>query len=356
MRDCRIDFFRGLSIYMIFIDHVSGDPLAKFTYQSLGFSDAAEIFVFLSGLACGIAYSRALARKGWRALIATVARRAGRIYFYYVLSSIAIILIAAAANLQGIREPVGMPADHPVTAIWSALSLLSPPPISGFLVLYIALTLFVVPTLLIAGDRHCLLALAVSGLTWAGAQIFADTLAPLTHRWYPNLFAWQFLFAIGLVVGMKWDSKRPVLPLLSQTRWVMVAAWTIVIGAFFYRLLSARSGFDVAWLRPPPGTWSSMKANLCFIRLAHFLSVTLLVAVYFRRDSPLLQWPIVRPVIKTGMYSLELFSLAVVLDVIVNIVVLTCFPSLLDRFLMDSIAILLLALTAIALANRRAMV
>ena len=54
-RDLRIDFFRGLALYMIFVDHVTGDPLSMLTYRILGFSDAAEIFVILSGIACGTA-------------------------------------------------------------------------------------------------------------------------------------------------------------------------------------------------------------------------------------------------------------------------------------------------------------
>ena len=99
VRDLRIDFFRGLALYMIFVDHVAGDPLARFTYQILGFSDAAEIFVFLSGLACGIAYSRVLARQGLSALILAVANRAARIYVYYALSSVAIILLVTAAGV-----------------------------------------------------------------------------------------------------------------------------------------------------------------------------------------------------------------------------------------------------------------
>ena len=60
MRDLRIDFFRGLALYMVVVDHIGGDPLGKFTYQAVGFSDAAEIFIFISGMACGIAYSSLL--------------------------------------------------------------------------------------------------------------------------------------------------------------------------------------------------------------------------------------------------------------------------------------------------------
>jgi hypothetical protein len=60
-RDLRIDFFRGLALYMILVDHVVGDPIGKLTFRSVGFSDAAELFVFLSGISCAIVYSGVLA-------------------------------------------------------------------------------------------------------------------------------------------------------------------------------------------------------------------------------------------------------------------------------------------------------
>jgi hypothetical protein len=354
LRDPRIDFFRGLAIYMIFVDHVIGDPFAKITYRNLGFSDAAEIFFFLSGLVCGIAYAKILARQGLSVFMSAIAKRAWRIYLYYALSSVAIILIVTAAvNHKELGESFGISTEHPLSAAWSALCLVTPPTIAGILVLYIVLTLAVVPALLVAGDRYRAPALAASGLIWVGSQIFADFVAPLTHRWYLNPFAWQFLFAIGVFVGMKWDSERPILPFPSQRRRIVIAAWAIVIGSFLYRLLSSHSGFDIAWLRLDPATLSSMKENLSPVRLLHFLSVALLVSVYFRRDNALLKWSVSRLMIKIGQHSLEIFSLSVVFDVLLNIVVLTGAPSLSERILMDGIAFLLLALSAIALAYRR---
>jgi hypothetical protein len=354
LRDARIDFFRGLSIYMIFVDHVAGDPFSKITYHALGFSDAAETFVFLSGLACGIAYSRVLARRGLAALFQALARRSLRIYFYYALSSCAIILLVTAAVARlSLADPLGIPVEHPVSAMLSALCLVSPPLISGILVFCIAMTLVLIPALLIAGNRHWLLALGISVLTWVAAQGFAGFLAPLSHRWYVNPFAWQFLFVIGLIFGMKWDSRQPLLPLLAQRRWLIAAAWTIVIGAALHRVLYSHSGFDIAWLRLEADTLAAMKENLSPIRLVHFLSVALLVAVYFRRDSALLKWPVVTPVIKTGMHSLEVFALSCVLDFLANIIVMTGSPSFSARLLIDGGAFLLLALTAMALAYRR---
>ena len=126
-----------------------------------------------------------------------------------------------------------------------------------------------------------------------------------------------------------------------------------MVGAFLYKLLAARSGFDVTWLRLEPSTLASMKENLSPIRLVHFLSVALLVAVYIRRDSAFLKWPISMPLIKTGMHSLQVFSLVVVLGNIVNLIVLTGDPPLRDRLIMDGIAFLLMALTGIALTPVR---
>ena len=97
-RDLRVDFCRGLALYMILVDHVIGDPVSKFTLRNFGFSDAAEAFVFLSGLSCGIVDLRVLRRVGWAGLTAALSKRVSQIYVYYVLASIAVILILKIAE------------------------------------------------------------------------------------------------------------------------------------------------------------------------------------------------------------------------------------------------------------------
>src|SRR5262249_39223987 len=44
-RDVRLDLFRGLSLFFIFIDHIPNNVLSYVTLRSIGFSDAAEVFV-----------------------------------------------------------------------------------------------------------------------------------------------------------------------------------------------------------------------------------------------------------------------------------------------------------------------
>ena len=170
----------------------------------------------------------------------------------------------------------------------------------------------------------------------------------LTHHLGVNLLAWQFLFVIGLFVATKQDFKQLTLLLRPHLRLAVAAACTVVVGAFLYKLLAARSGFDIAWLRLEPSTLASMKDNLSPMRLVHFFSVAFLVAVYFRRDRAFLKWPLSMPLIKTGMHSLQVFSLAVVLGNLFNLIVLTGAPPLGDRLIMDGIAFLLMALTGIA--------
>src|SRR3569833_4064804 len=63
-RDQRLDMFRGLALIMIFIDHAPGTIYENFTSRNFGFSDAAEAFVLMSGLAAGIAYSPQLKGSG----------------------------------------------------------------------------------------------------------------------------------------------------------------------------------------------------------------------------------------------------------------------------------------------------
>ena len=64
-RELRLDLFRGLALWLIFIDHVSPDLLTWFTIRNYGFSDAAEIFIFISGYTAAFVYGRAMLKSGF---------------------------------------------------------------------------------------------------------------------------------------------------------------------------------------------------------------------------------------------------------------------------------------------------
>ena len=66
-RDLRLDFFRGLALFCIFLDHLPNNILASFTLQSVMFADAAEVFILISGYTAGMVYGRAMERQGFLA-------------------------------------------------------------------------------------------------------------------------------------------------------------------------------------------------------------------------------------------------------------------------------------------------
>jgi hypothetical protein len=361
VRDLRIDFFRGLALFMILVDHVTGDPISKFTYQRLGFSDAAEIFVFLSGVSCGIVYSRVLARRGWTALVAAVARRSMLIYGYYVLASIVIILLllAASASIKNagvIDRSFILLREDPVSAIWSTIFLISPPDVPGILVLYIVLTAIVIPLFLMGAARNAALTLAASGFIWAISQFNSDLVPHVADHSYFNPLAWQFLFSIGMFLGIKWDFDWSRLRSTTMLRWSLVAAWTVVVSSFLYRnsfLLASRFQLDLEWFRIPASTLAHMKENLSAVRLLHFLSVALLVATYVKSSNLIFGWSGSAIVARTGRFSLEVFSVSAVLSIVLNIIVVAYHPSIIEKLGLDGVAILLMVLTALALSELR---
>jgi len=51
VRDPRLDFFRGVAMFIILLAHTPGNPWTLWIPARFGFSDATEIFVFCSGMA-----------------------------------------------------------------------------------------------------------------------------------------------------------------------------------------------------------------------------------------------------------------------------------------------------------------
>jgi len=48
-RDLRLDAFRGLALWFIFLDHIPDNVLAWLTLRNYGYSDSTEVLVFVSG-------------------------------------------------------------------------------------------------------------------------------------------------------------------------------------------------------------------------------------------------------------------------------------------------------------------
>jgi len=84
-RDLRLDLFRGIGLWMIFLDHIPHDVVAWLTLRNYGFSDAAEFFVFISGYLVGWIYGPIIAGGWFLAALKRLWRRAAEMYVAHIM-------------------------------------------------------------------------------------------------------------------------------------------------------------------------------------------------------------------------------------------------------------------------------
>ena len=74
-RELRLDLFRGLALWLIFIGHLPNNIVTWFTFRNYGFSDATEIFIFMSGYTAAFVYVRAMLAAGFAIATSRILRR-----------------------------------------------------------------------------------------------------------------------------------------------------------------------------------------------------------------------------------------------------------------------------------------
>lgn len=208
-RDPRLDVLRGLALVMIFINHVPGNAYEHLTSRNFGFSDAAEAFVLMSGIATGLAYSAGFSRLPFAEATLRVWRRARKLYFVHLLAiALAVLIIAAGFHGFGTEELAKglnfLPfAQEPAAATIGTVTLGHQLGYFNILPLYVVL-LLAAPALIVIGQRSLAAMVGVSMLIWVLAGTFRLNLPnyPNAGGWFFNPLAWQFLFVIGLAAGM----------------------------------------------------------------------------------------------------------------------------------------------------------
>src|ERR1700738_5207764 len=64
-RDIRLDLFRGLANWAIFLDHIPHEVLSSLTTRNYGFSDAADLFLFVAGYTAACVFGRIMIEQGY---------------------------------------------------------------------------------------------------------------------------------------------------------------------------------------------------------------------------------------------------------------------------------------------------
>ena len=204
-----IDFWRGFALVSIFINHAPDNPLGYLTHRNFGFSDAAELFVFLSGVSVALAYGMRFLDGQIVESIRALGRRVRTLYWVQIVISLLAlgVLVASVTILDDDdlmddqdRDTV---FDSPLRGIVAVLGLTHQVAFFNILPLYILL-LAATPALLALARRDRRLMLVVSAAIYLAARTFALNIPtwPVDGVWFFNPFAWQLVFAIGLAVGI----------------------------------------------------------------------------------------------------------------------------------------------------------
>src|SRR5438445_4692757 len=316
-RELRLDLFRGMALWLIFIDHLPTNILTWFTIRNYGFSDAAEIFIFISGYTAAFVYGSAMLQAGFVVATARIMRRVWQIYvahvFLFTIFLAEISYVATRFENPLYSEEMGIMdfLKQPDVTIVQALLLRFRPVNMDVLPLYIVLMLFL-PIVLWLMKWRPDVSLGLSVLLYALTWHYDWYLSAYPNGfWAFNPYAWQLLFVFGAWCAM--GGARRMSRILSSriTLWIcfayLFAAFCVTLTWYLPQLSHLMPRLIEQWMCP------LHKTDLDVLRFAHFLALAAITVRFLPNDWPGLKSPWLRPLILCGQHSLEIFCLGVFL-------------------------------------------
>ena len=235
-----VDFWRGLALVTIFINHIPGIYYTRFTHANYSISDSADLFVFLAGWALRYVVGRPGRQTPPWYLVLRLGGRALTLYAAQIL-----ITMIAIAMLAG----VALWRANPLLLEWhnAAAVFYDPVPTHVGLALithqlgyFDILPLYVVLMLMAPGfaliDRYAPnLVLPVSLLIYGvtlGFRIAIPTW-PVDGEWFFNPLAWQLVFVLGFVLaredGVGGFARRRIVPIRVLALPIVAAGLFVVL-------------------------------------------------------------------------------------------------------------------------------
>jgi hypothetical protein len=356
-RDVRIDLFRGLANWFIFLDHIPNNVVNWITLRNFGFSGAADMFIFISGYAAGIVYAKMTVERGFVVGATRIFKRVWQLYVaYIILFVIYIVTIADVAGRFAAPDIIyefnvtGL-VDHPIRTLAYGLLLRSRPLNLDILQLYIILMAFF-PPVLWTMLRKPDLAMGGSIALYLAAHAFDWNLRSFPDGdWYFNPFCWQLLFVFGAWLALGGTEKcrafirLPALFHLGIAYLVFALAMTMAGRLPQFANLFPASLVDA--FNP------NDRMNLAPYRVVHLIFATLIVTRYVSQDWPGLRWKILQPLIVCGQQSIAVFCFGVFLSFVGHFVLMLSSGSLLAQVLVSAAGIAILTLVAYYLSWSR---
>jgi hypothetical protein len=316
-RELRLDLFRGLALWLIFIDHLPANVLTLFTLRNYGFSDATEIFIFISGYTAAFVYGRAMQERGFVVASARIVKRAWQIYvahiFLFTIYLAEISWIATRFQNPLYAEEMNILdfLKSPDVTIVQALLLRFRPTNMDVLPLYIVLMVFF-PLVLWLLRKKADVALALSVVLYAVTWEFELALPSYpSGSWFFNPYAWQLLFVFGAWCALGGAAR---MSRILHSRITVGLAIAYLLLAFGVTLTWHFPKYDFVvpaavqrWIYP------ISKTDLDVLRFAHFLALAALTVYFIPKDWPGLKSAWLRPMLLCGQHSLEVFCFSIFL-------------------------------------------
>jgi hypothetical protein len=320
-RDLRLDLFRGLALWLIFLDHIPQNIVNWFTIRNYGFSDAAEIFVFISGYTAAFVYGRAAQDRGMIVASARVLRRAWQVYVAHVFIFVIFMAEVAYLTTSVVENPLYSEElrvfdflQQPGEALVQALLLKFQPNFMDVLPLYIVL-LLAFPLVLWLLLLQPTVALILSVVLYSAVQHFNWNLpAYPTSTWFFNPLAWQLIFVVGAWCSVGAPQRAHELLRSRTVVGIAIAylaiSFLVVMTWYFPRYAVLIPKVIQDWMYPID------KNNLDILRFLHFAALAIVTVRFIPIDWPGLKSPIFKPMILCGQHSLEIFCLGIFLSFI----------------------------------------
>jgi hypothetical protein len=277
-RSIEVDFFRGVVLIVIVLDHIPGSTLSHLMLHAYALCDSAEVFVFLGGYASAAAYTAVLAGRGESAAKMRFVRRCWEIYRAYLLTAVLTLLSGAVLAMLNLNRPMvdltgwAPFALQPLREALDIVLLRRQPYLSSVLPMYVIFAICV-PFAVPLARRSSLMALGLSVAIWALARPLAALFSiDDVADWAFNPFAWQLMFVLGILCRVQPVSERFHATRTARwcTRAAVVAALTFAIVKLF------------VLTQPLPGTF---KQNLSPDRVINFIVIAWLAAQFVRMGS-----------------------------------------------------------------------
>lgn len=278
-----IDFWRGLALVMIFVNHVPDNYLENLTSRNFGFSDGAEAFVFLAGLSLALAFLPHRAGQAVPvspfALVARCWKRAFTLYRVHIMLTVSVLgafaLAYAVFAIPEFRDSHGRALiyDDPARAFSGILLLLHQLDYVDILPLYVILLLFA-PVQLILMQRNIALGLGVSVAIYAVARLWPIDMPtwPMDNLWFFNPFAWQLMLGLGMASGLLWRQRA-----MPRSRTTLAAALTMLIISVV--MATETFGQSPGLLIGAREMLDSGKHELGLMRISHFMALAYVLTV-----------------------------------------------------------------------------